>query len=113
MNSLMWEEEKEKRRKESLENHARLHRLFLENRFSFERERKRAVQELIDSVQDEEMKAKLLALQASWEKRMRGAGSAQNRFVLAQTFFWEHFHQVWNPTIQKLSLSLNGRSELE
>jgi hypothetical protein len=113
MDRLMWEEEKEKRRKESLETHARLHRLFVEDRLSFERERRHAIHELIDSVKDEEMKAKLLALQASWEKRMKGAGSLHNRFVLAQTFFWEHFHGVWNPTIQGLNLALNGRSESE
>jgi len=113
MDGLMWEEEKEKRRRESLETHDRLHRLFVEDRLSFERERRHAIQELIDSVKDEGMKAKLGALQASWDKRMKGAGSLHNRFVLAQTFFWEHFHEVWNPTIQGLNLVLNGRTESE
>jgi hypothetical protein len=113
MDRLMWEEEKEKRRKASLERHAELHRLFVEDRLAFERERRNAVQGLIDSVQDEGMRAKLCALQASWDKRMKGAGSLHNRLVLAQTFFWEHFHEVWNPTIQRLNLVLNGRSESE
>jgi hypothetical protein len=107
MAGLMWEEEREKRRKESLENHERLSRLFREDRLSFERERRKAIRELIDSAPDEEQKKRLWDLQNSWDKKMKGAGSAHNRFVLAQVFFWDHFHNVWNPEIQKLNSMLN------
>jgi hypothetical protein len=104
-----WEEEKEKRRQEALERHARLHKLFLEDRLAFEREKRNAVQGVIDSVQDQPLRKQLLEMQALWDKRMRGAGSASNRFVLAQTFFWDYFHNVWNPKMQELNLILNGK----
>jgi len=42
------------------------------------------IEEVIQSVGNEGQKEKLIALQASWDKRMRGAGSAHNRFVLAR-----------------------------
>ncbi|MBW1672621.1 MAG: hypothetical protein JRJ45_03075, partial [Deltaproteobacteria bacterium] len=54
MERLKWEQEKEKREKESLEKHARLSKLFKEDRFAFERERKRMIDEIINSVEDEE-----------------------------------------------------------
>ena len=56
MEGLKWEKEKEKREKESLEKHARLSKLFKEDRFAFERERKRMIDEIINSVEDEDQK---------------------------------------------------------
>ncbi len=111
MTDLTPEQEKELRRKEYLETHERLSRLFREDRFSFERERKNAIKALIDSVPDEEQRKRLWDLQNALDKRMKGAGSAHNRFVLAQTFFWEHFHEVWNPAIQDFNRTLNRPSE--
>jgi hypothetical protein len=107
MAGLTWEEEKEKRRSESIERHARLSKLFREDRLSFERERKSAIKEFIDHVEDEGQRKRLWDLQNAWDKRMKGAGSAHNRFVLAQMFFWEHFHNVWSPAIQKFKNILN------
>ena len=95
-----WQEDKENRKRLSLERHSRLSKLFREDRLAFDRERKRLIEEVIQSASSEERKEKLRALQASWDKRMRGAGSAHNRFVLAQTFFWDHFHNSWLPAIQ-------------
>lgn len=109
MNGPTWEQEKEKRRQETLERHARLHKLFREDRLSFERERKKEIGEFINGVADETMRNRLLEVQEAWDKRMRGAGCAHNRFVLAQTFFWDHFHSVWNPRIQELNLLLNRK----
>lgn len=94
-----------------MEKHARLHRLFIEDRLSFERERKRAINELINSIQDEEIRNKIQALQESWDKKMRGAGTGHNRLVLAQTLFWEHFYKTWSPAIEKFNFILNGRSD--
>ena len=111
MERLKWEEGKKKREKESLEKHARLSKLFKENRLAFERERKRMIDEIINSVEDESQRNRLLSLQESWDKKMRGAGSKHNRFVLAQTLFWEHFHEVWHPTILKLNFILNGKED--
>lgn len=108
MKRLKWEEEKEKRKKVSLEKHARLSKLFKEDRFAFERKRKRMIDEIINSVEDEEQRNRLRALQESWDKKMRGAGSRHNRFIQAQTFFWEHFHETWHPSILKFNCLLNN-----
>ncbi len=113
MDRLKWEEERQKREKESLERHVRLSKLFKEDRFAFERERKRMIQEVIDSSEDEEQRNRLLALQESWDKKMRGAGSRHNRFVPAQTFFWDHFFETWTPAIQQFNLHLNGKTGRE
>ncbi|MBW2615019.1 MAG: DUF3135 domain-containing protein [Deltaproteobacteria bacterium] len=111
MESLKWQKEKEKREKASLERHARLSKLFKTDRLAFERERKEMIDELINSVKDEGKRSRLRAFQDSWDKKMRGAGSSHNRFVLAQTFFGEHFHEVWNPAIQKYNVILNGKPD--
>jgi hypothetical protein len=109
MENFKWQKEKEKREKASLERHARLSELFKKDRLAFERERKEMIDELIHSVKDEGQRSRLRALQDSWEKKMRGAGSSHNRFILAKTFFWEHFYEVWNPAIQKYNLTLNNK----
>jgi hypothetical protein len=108
MDPLNWMEEKEKIRKEALERHEELHMLFQEDRLSFERERKRLLDEIINSAEDPEEKQRLRELQTSWDKKLRHAGSKHNRFVLAQTFFWEHFNEVWRPTLQECAEFLKG-----
>jgi hypothetical protein len=111
MESLKWREEKAKREKKALERHAWLSRLFRKDRLAFERERKKMIDEIIGSVEDEEQVNRLRALQERWDKRMKSAGSSHNRFVLAQSFFWDHFHEVWHPTILKYNFLLNGKSD--
>jgi len=61
-------EEREQRRKASVERHGRLSRLFREDRLAFERERKRMIQEVLQSAEDPGQREKLCALQAAWEK---------------------------------------------
>jgi len=100
--------EKEKREKEALERHARLHKLFIEDRLSFERERKRAINELLNSIKDDETRNKMRAIQESWDEKMKNAGSGENRLILAQKLFLEHFYGTWVPFIQKFSSS-SGR----
>ena len=94
--------EKEEREKKALEGHARPSKQFQEDRLGLERERERMIDEIINSEEDEDKRKGLRALRGSWDKEMRGAGSRHNRFVLAQTLFWEHFHEVWHPNIRKL-----------
>ncbi|MCU0593860.1 MAG: DUF3135 domain-containing protein [Desulfobacterota bacterium] len=94
--------EREQRQKASLERHERLSRLFREDRLAFERERKKMIQEVIESAEHPEQREKLRALQGSWDKRMRGAGSEHNRLVLAQAFFWDHFHTAFRPAVDHL-----------
>ena len=106
-----WQEEKEKREKEALDRHARLSNLFREDRLAFERERKRSLDEFFDTIEDEATRNKLRAFQRSWETRMKHAGSAHNRFVLAQTIFWEHFHDAWSPAIKGFESLLAAKPE--
>ena len=103
MDVSKWSQEKEQREKKSLENHARLSKLFEENRFAFELERKKRIADLINSVKDPDQRQRMWSIQADWDKKMKNAGSPHNRYVLAQTFFWEHFHEKWQPTLQQFS----------
>ena len=111
MESFKWHAEKGKREKVSLKKHSRLSMLFKKDRLAFERERKAMISEFINSIKDEGQQRKLWAFQDSWDRKMRAAGSSHNRFVLAQTFFWEHFHEVWHPAIQKYNVMLNGKPD--
>lgn len=108
MNRSEWEEGREEREAAALENHRRLHRLFVEDRLAFERERKRAIDDLINSVEEEGQRERLRDLQALWDKRMKHAGSPHNRFVLAQTFFWDHLLNNWLPAVRQLHEAASG-----
>lgn len=113
MQKLKWIEEKDKREKEALERHARLSKLFKEDRFAFERKRKKMIEEIIGSVEDEGQRNRLRAFQEHWDKKMKSSGSKHNRFVLAQSFFWEHFHETWHPAILKFNALLNGNPDCQ
>jgi len=108
---LTWEPDREKRRQEALERHQRLSTLFREDRLTFERERQRMIDEIIDSAGDDGLKARLISMQSQWNRRMRGAGSPNNRLVLAKSFFWDHFHRVWQPAIEKMHQALQGPAD--
>lgn len=99
--------EKFEREHEALNRHRELSRLFRENRFAFEKERRRMIQEVIDSAGNEKLRQKLIQIQSRWDKRMKEAGTPHNRFVLAKTFFWEHFFEVWYPEISRINQLLN------
>jgi len=108
MDRFRWEEEKEQRRAEYLKRHARMARLFVEDRLAFERERKGLLDEFFNGIEDEDMRRRLRALQTSYEEKMKHAGSAHNRFVLAQTFFWDHFQKTWQPGSRKMNTLLKS-----
>jgi len=111
MKNFKTQQEKEEIRKKALERHSRLSQLFREDRFSFEKERRRLINEVIESAGSEEQKRRLKELQEDWNRRMKGAGSPHNRLILAQTFFWEHFHEVWQPALEKASRVLSKHSD--
>lgn len=111
METLNWVDEKEKIKEEALKEHTRLHKLFIDDRLSFERERKRMIREVIESAETEEKRQRLMELQEQWDKRMRGAGSKHNRLVLAQTFFWDHFHENFKPAIETFNAALGNEVE--
>ena len=73
---------------------------------------------LVKQISEDLLKAKtedernrLRAIQNSWDNKMKSAGSRYNRFVLAQTFFWEHFHQNWKPAIEEFSNQMKKKAE--
>ena len=109
MEKLNWDKEREEIEKKAMEEHSRLSRLFKEDRFSFERERKRMIEEVIDGAVDEDQKKRLREMQDSWDRKMKKAGSRHNRFVLAQHLFWEHVNKRWNPSLQEFSRILNDK----
>jgi predicted O-linked N-acetylglucosamine transferase (SPINDLY family) len=113
MDKTNWAESKEQREKEAVEEHERLRKLFKENRFAFELERKRAIEKVINGARTEQEKEKLWALQAGWDNRLKNAGTKDNRFIMAQTMFWDHFNNVWTPAIQELNTALNGNKDQE
>jgi len=101
MENICRKTEKQKREKEALECHDQLHRLFTEDRLSFEKERKRMIDEFFKNIKDKKIKKKLWELQIKWDKNMKNADSEHNRFVLAKKMFWDHFHENWNPAINE------------
>ena len=109
MGSLMVEKKKEK--EEALKRHARLHKLYCEDRLAFEKERKRAINELIESVQDDELRNKMNALQESWDTMMKKAGSGENRLIVAQTLFSKYCYEIWSPLIQRFNSSFNSEKQ--
>ncbi len=106
-----WQQDREERRRKALEQHERLHRLFKEDRFAFERWRRQAIEEVINSAPDPELRAKLWKQQEDWERRMKNAGTPQNRLVLAKTFFWAHFFEKWMPAIEEFQQTLSPAKE--
>jgi len=80
---LQEREKREARREAALERHKRLSALSRKDRLGFERERKRMIHELIESAEDGALKKKPLDFQANWDRKMKGAGSQHNRFILA------------------------------
>ena len=69
------------------------------------------IEEVINKAKTEDERNKLKAIQNSWDNKMKSAGSKYNRFVLAQTFFWEHFHQNWKPAIEEFSKQMKKKTE--
>ena len=108
METFNWEEERETINKKSAAQHKRLHKLFNTNRFAFELERKKMINEIIEKATSEAQKIKLREIQESWDNKMKKAGSKHNRLVLAQHIFWEHVENIWNPFIQECSKELRS-----
>ncbi len=87
------------RKKRWIEEHDRLSRLFVEDRLTFERERRRRIEKFINRSHSIKGKTKLLELQNNWDHILKHAGSEQNRFVLIQMLFWNQVRDVWRPAV--------------
>ncbi len=85
-----------------LHEHARLAELFTTDRFAFELERKRLIEENLKSLNCPKQQARAKELQKKWDRILQGAGSEHNRFVLMQMLFWDHIFDVFLPTLESL-----------
>lgn len=106
MGEFDWEEERKAIEENAIAEHDRLQKLFKSNRFAFEIEKKRMINEIIEKARTEDQKSRLRAMQESWDNKMDKAGSKNNRFVLAQHLFWEHVEKIWNPFLEECSREL-------
>ncbi len=101
------------RRKKWAEEHDRLSRLFVEDRLTFERERKRRIEKTITGGHSAAAKIRLRELQKNWDKILTRAGSPHNRFVLIQMLFWNQVRDVWSPALNdyenRLRWAFRGR----
>ena len=108
----MGEFNREEKRKiihgKAMAQHERLHKLHNENRFAFEIERRKMIDETIEKAGSEVRKKRLRAMQDSWDNKMKKAGSKHNRLVLAQHLFWEHVEKIWNPSLKEFSRELRS-----
>lgn len=62
-----------------IDEHERLADLLIADRFAFELERKKLLQELVNFTRPEK-------LQNEWDKILNGMGSAENRFAMISLF---------------------------
>ena len=104
MNKISKQEERERI---CLEEHERLAKLFKENRFSYEQERKRLIEENIGMKPEENIRKNLTSFQQRIDKILSGAGSQHNRFVMIQTLFWNQIVNVWIPALDSCKQGLN------
>lgn len=87
------------RKEKSLQDFDRLSRLFAEDRFSFEQERKRLIEDTINECKSAALRSLLWDLQYKLDTVLKHSCSEQNRFVLMKMFFWDHIHNVLIPSL--------------
>jgi len=85
----------------ALAEHERMSCLFRENRFLFERERQKAIEETINKVKKKRLRKELQERQAQWDNILKHAGSIQTRLVLMEMMFWDAINSEWLPAIEK------------
>jgi len=95
------------RKRKWLEEHDRLSRLFKEDRLTFERERKKRINNTIDRSRSRAGRVRLRELQNQWDSVLRGSGSEHNRFVMIQMLFWDQIQEVWSPTLNCYENKMN------
>lgn len=88
-------------KQKAIEEHDRLSKLFKENRFLFEIERKRLIDKAINAAPEEE-RGKLRVIQDGWDNKLKNASTKNNRLILAQTMFYDQFGK-FNNALQDFS----------
>jgi tmRNA-binding protein len=95
----IFEKQKRKWKKEAEELHDKLSHLFKENRFLFELETRKLIEEAINFENDERQKEKLSNCQKNIERILKNAGSDHNRLVLMKMLFWETVNDRFRPLL--------------
>lgn len=92
-----------------LDEHERLADLFVRDRFAFEQERKRILNETIDNYYScEKWKEQLRTQQKELDSILKSVGSAENRFAMAQALLWHHLVNNWQPGLKERATTLNN-----
>ena len=99
--------DKEKIKEEALKNHEKMSTLFKNNRFMFEIETKKQIQEFIDNAPLKHKKG-LIELQKKWNTAMKGAGSKHNRLAIAQNILMDHIINNFQPAVESLKETIQN-----
>ncbi|WDP91777.1 MAG: hypothetical protein HUN04_19515 [Desulfobacter sp.] len=89
-------------REKAIAEHERLSRLFRENRFLFELERKQAIEKTIGRVKKEALKKELRRRQDKWDRILDHSGNTRNRLALMEMLLWDAVRKEWLPTLNKV-----------
>lgn len=95
-------------KEKALAEHERLHRLFKENRFAFELERKQAIETAIERARTLRFKKELQKIQDRVDHILNHSGSSHNRLVLMQMMFWRQVTEKFIPAVASGSKKKNG-----
>jgi len=98
-NDFFSDENKQKRKEVALLEHTRLHELFRKNRFLFELERKRRIEECIEGA-DPVAREGMELLQKEIDVMMRGAKTAENRLALMEATLSHHVINKFLPALR-------------
>lgn len=82
--------------------HEEMVKLIKEDPEEFERVRLSLIENMITTA-PENLQLKLRAIQAKWDKTMKGAGGKENRFVFAKNTLMTQFLDVFNPKLKECS----------
>ena len=92
------EGEKKKREQEALKEHARLAKLFQENRFMFELERRREIERCIKTA-DPDVQPTLQNMQRDLDIMLKGAKTPENRLALIRATLNHHVINKFIPAL--------------
>jgi hypothetical protein len=105
-----WEDRKKIWKQNSQAEHEQMSKLFRENRFSFELERKKQISACINNARNQEKKEELQRIQNNLDRILNNSGSEYNRFVLMQMLFWDQVTGKYSPLLNSLKVNLDSKN---
>ncbi len=97
-----WENKKKMLKQSALAEHEQMSRLFRENRFRYELERKKKISACINNASNQHKKVELEGIQNNLDRILNNAGSEHNRLVLMQMLFWDQVTEQFSPLLNCL-----------